>query len=162
MFEILSYWDIGLAAATALLALGKVRGHIVARRKGLTRNVSRLVTHGLIGLLMLVYIRLGVGWMQTYQSLGTEPDVTGIYAMIWTYCLLGLAMALLVLLEISTHFRALRSGQTRNVSRLTTCLVMLVVMFVMLSVNVWRWNLFIEEVEAPYRDMIRTSTAVDR
>ena len=160
MFEVLSYWDMGLAAATGLLALGKVRGLVVARRKGLTRNLSRLVTHGLIGLLMVVYIWLGVGWMQTYQTLGTEPDLTGIYTMIWTYCLLGLAMALLVTLEISTHLRALSSGLTRNVSRLTTCLVMLVVMLVMLSVNTRRWDLFLDELEGSYPDSIPTSARV--
>ncbi len=160
MFEVLSYWDIGLAAATALLALGKARGHLVARRKGLTRNVSRLATHGLIGLLMLVYIRLGVGWLQTYHSLGVQPDLSGMYTMIWTYGLLGLAMALLVTLEISTHLRALGAGLTRNVSRLITCLVMLVVMLVMLSVNLRRWDLFIDELEAPYRDMNPTSAPI--
>ncbi len=162
MFAILSYWDLGLAAATALLALGEVRALIVARRKGLTRNVSRLVTHGLIALLMLVYIMLGVGWLRTYHSLGTEIDLTGIYTMIWTYSLLGLAIALLVGVEISAHLRALEAGLTRDVSRLTTRIVMLVVMLVMLSVNVRRWDLFLDELEAPYHDMIPTSAAVDR
>ena len=162
MFKVLTYWDIGLAVATALLALGKVRGLIVARRKGLTRNVSRLVTHSLIGLLMLVYARLGVGWLQTYNSLGAQPDLSGIYTMIWTYSILGMAIVLLVVLEISGHLRSLGAGLTRNVSRLITCLVMLVVMLVMLGVNVRRWDLFLDELEAPYHDMIPTSAAVDR
>ena len=162
MFEVLSYWDLGLAVGTALLALGEVRGLIVARRKGLTRNVSRLVTHGLIALLMLVYAWFGVGWLQTYQSLGTQTDLTGIYTMIWTYSLWGLAIALLVGIEISSHLRALSGGLTRNVTRLTTRLVMLMVLLVMLSVNLRRWDLFIDELEAPYRDAIPTSAAVDR
>jgi glucan phosphoethanolaminetransferase (alkaline phosphatase superfamily) len=162
MFEVLTYVDIGLAAVMVLLALGKARGHIVARRKGLTRNVSRLMAHGLIGLLMLVYVRLSVGWLQTYHSLGTDLDVSGMFTMLWVYCLLGLALVLLATLEISTHLRALSRGHTRNVSRLITCLLMLVVMLIMLGVNMKRWNAFIDELEAPYHDMIRTSTPFDR
>ena len=157
MFEILTYVDIGLAIVMVLFALGKTRGHIVARRKGLTRNLSRLVAHVLIGLLMLAYIRLSIGWLQTYNTLGTDPDVTGMFTMLWVYCLLGLAIAILATLEISTHLRALNSGQTRNVSRLINCLVMLVVMLIMVGVNWTRWNVFIAELEAPYQDMISTS-----
>jgi glucan phosphoethanolaminetransferase (alkaline phosphatase superfamily) len=159
MFEVLTYVDIGLAAVMVLLALGKARGHIVARRKGLTRNVSRLMAHGLIGVLMLAYIRLSVGWLQTYHTLGTEPNVTGMFTMLWVYCLLGLAIVLLVTLEISTHVRALSSGHTRNISRLITCLLMFVVMLIMLGVNMKRWNAFIDELEAPYHDMIPISAA---
>jgi hypothetical protein len=159
MFEILTYVDIGLAVVMVLFALGKARGHIVARRKGLTRNVSRLVAHVLIGLLMLAYVRLSIGWLQTYNTLGTEPDVTGMFTMLWVYCLLGLAIAVLATLEISTHLRALKRGQTRNVSRLINCLLMLVVMLIMVGVNWTRWNVFIDELEAPYQDLISTSAA---
>ena len=161
MFEVLSYWDIGLAVATALLALGEVRALVVARRKGLTRNVSRLVTHGLIALLMLVYARLSLGWLQTYQSLGIQTDLTEVYIMIWTYSLLGLAIALLVGLEISSHLRALGGGLTRDVTRLTTRIVMLVVMLFMLTVNLAKWDIFLDELEASYRDSIPTSAFVD-
>lgn len=157
MFETLTYVDIGLAVVMVLFALGKAKGHIVARRKGLTRNLSRLMAHLLVGLLMLVYIRLSVGWLQTYHTLGRDPDVTGMFTMIWVYCLLGLAIAVLSTLEISTHFRALRSGQTKNVSRLITCLLMLVVMLIMVGVNSMRWKAFIAELEAPYHDLITTS-----
>lgn len=159
MFEILTYVDLGLAAVIVLFAFGKAKGHIAARRKGLTHNLSRLIAHALIGLLMLVYIRLSVGWLQTYYTLGTEPDVTGMFTMLWVYCLLGLAIAVLGTLEISTHVRALRSGRTNNVSRLINCLLMLAVMLLMLGVNLGRWNAFIEELEAPYREMNLTSTS---
>jgi hypothetical protein len=149
MFEVLTYVDLGLAAVIVLFAVGKARGHIVARRKGLTSNFSRLTAHGLIGLLMLVYARLSVGWLQTYHALGTELNVTWMFTMIWVYCLLGLAILVLVTLEISTHLRSISSGETRNVSRLITCLLMLVVMLIMLGVNLTRWNAFLDKLEAP-------------
>jgi ACR3 family arsenite efflux pump ArsB len=81
------------------------------------------------------------------------------FTMLWVYCLLGLAIAVLATLEISTHLRALKRGQTRNVSRLINCLLMLVVMLIMVGVNWTRWNVFIDELEAPYQDLISTSAA---
>ena len=120
MFELLSYWDLVLAAATALLALGEVAALVVARRKGLTRNVSRLVSHSLIGLLMLVYAGVGLAWLQTYRSLGIVTDLSRTPTMIWTYVILGLAISLLVSFEISEHLRAIKGGLTRNVARLTS------------------------------------------
>ena len=75
----------------------------------------------------------------------------------WSLVLLGLAIAVLSTLEISTHVRALRKGQTKNVSRLITCLLMLVVMLIMVGVNSMRWKAFIAELEAPYHDLITTS-----
>ncbi len=161
MFELLSYWDLGLAAATALLALGEVAALVVARRKGLTRNVSRLVSHSLIGLLMLVYAGIGLGWLQTYRSLSNLTDLSEIPTMIWTYVILGLAISLLVSFEISAHLRAIKGGLTRNVTRLSTRLVMLILMLVMFSINLERWDLFLDQYEASYRDSIPISAAED-
>ncbi|MGB3562197.1 MAG: hypothetical protein WBC09_03975, partial [Thermoanaerobaculia bacterium] len=96
MFELLSKWDIALAAATALLALGEFVALWVARRRGLTRNVSRLVTHGFIGLLMIVYAWLALGWLQTYQSMGETRDFTLSPTINWNYVILGWALALLI------------------------------------------------------------------
>jgi len=156
MFELLSKWDIALAAATALLALGEFVALWIARRRGLTRNVSRLVTHGFLGLLMIVYAWLAVGWLQTYQSLAETRDFTLSPTINWNYVILGWALALLISLEIVAHLRAIKDGLTRNVSRLATRLVMLILMLIMLSITLQKWDLFLDEYEASYQSSIPT------
>ncbi|MGB6364225.1 MAG: hypothetical protein WBG64_16285 [Thermoanaerobaculia bacterium] len=153
----MSKWDIALAAATALLALGEFVALWVARRRGLTRNVSRLVTHGFIGLLMIVYAWLALGWLQTYQSMGETRDFTLSPTINWNYVILGWALALLISFEIVAHLRAIKDGMTRNVSRLATRLVMLILMLIMLSITLQKWDLFLDEYEASYRTSIPTA-----
>jgi hypothetical protein len=157
MFELLSKWDIGLAAATALLALGEFVALWVARRRGLTKNVSRLVTHGFIGLLMIVYAWLALGWLQTFRSLGETRDFTLSPTINWNYVILGWALALLISFEIVAHLRAIKDGLTRNVSRLATRLVMLILMLIMLSITLQKWDLFLDEYEASYQTSIPTA-----
>lgn len=150
MFELLTKWDIGLAAATALLAFGEATALWIARRKGLTRNVSRLVTHGGIGLLMIVYAWIALGWLQTFRSMGETKDFSLSPTINWSYVVLGWALALLISLEIVSHLRAIRQGLTRNVSRLAIRLVMLILMLIMLSITLQKWELFLDEYEASY------------
>ena len=154
MFELLTTWDMALAAATGLLALGEAAALVVARRRGLTQNVSRLVTHGLVGLLMLVYAVISWGWLQTYQSLAEARDFTLSPTINWNYILLGSALALLLSVEILAHLRAIKDGLTRNVSRLATRLVMLILMLIMLSITLQKWDLFLDEYEASYQSSI--------
>jgi hypothetical protein len=158
MFELLSKWDIALAAATALLALGEFVALWVARRRGLTRNVSRLVTHGLLGLLMIVYAGLAWCWLQTYRTLGETGDFTLSPTINWNYVILGWALALLISVEIVAHLRAIKDGLTRNVSRLATRLVMLILMLIMLSITLQKWDLFLDKYEASYRSSIPIAT----
>jgi hypothetical protein len=158
MFELLSKWDIGLAAATALLAFGEATALWIARRKGLTQNVSRLVTHGGIGLLMIVYAWLSLSWLQTFQLMGETGDFSLSPTINWNYVVLGWALALLISFEIVSHLRAIRQGLTRNVSRLATRLVMLILMLIMLSITVQKWDLFLDEYEASYITSLPTAT----
>jgi hypothetical protein len=158
MFELLSKWDIALAAATAVLALGEAAALWVARRRGLTRNVSRLVTHGLLGLLMIVYAGLALRWLQTYRTLGEIRDFTLSPTINWNYVILGWALALLISIEIVAHLRAIKDGLTRNVSRLATRLVMLILMLIMLSITLQKWDLFLDKYEASYRSSIPIAT----
>ena len=158
MIELLSKWDIALAAATALLALGEFAALWVARRRGLTRNVSRLVTHGLIGLLMIVYASLALGWLQTFQLMSETGDFSLSRTINWNYVILGWALALLISFEIVAHLRAIKDGLTRNVSRLATRLVMLILMLIMLSLTLQKWDLFLDEYEASYQSSLPKPT----
>jgi uncharacterized protein YacL len=147
MFELLTYWDIALAAATAVLALSEVATLVVARQRGLTRNVSRLVTHGAIGLLMFATAGLGWSWLQSYRSLATLTDFNNAPIFNWSYILLGVAIGVLVSFEIVAHLRAISGGLTKNVSRLAVRIVMLVLLMLMVSINMEKWNQFLDHFE---------------
>ncbi len=146
MIEILTWWEVALVSAVVLLAAGEAVALGVARWQGRTRNVSRLVSHALIICSAIVYgwlmVRFsgslaGVDWINFSQA----PDAN------WPYLVTFGAIGVLVSHELIRHLRAIRAGRTRNVSRVMSRVVMLLLLVVMVSINEVRWQLYLDHLK---------------
>jgi hypothetical protein len=140
--------EILLATAVFLLALVELRGVVRARREGLSRNVSRVVSHSAMLLLLVIYV--GVAW--SYLPLESTGAIEEFNTPIvnWTYLIPGVILTILAVWESLTVYRARRAGLTDNTSRLVTHSVMALVLLVMMGLSVHKWDRYLERLEASY------------
>lgn len=152
MIEVIGWWESALALGVLALALAELFGLIQARRAGLTENVSRLVTHGLLAAFSALYAWIAVWWSGTLG--GTTDVIAGARFGIANWGFLVLAgMLILVVYELVAQIGAMDMGFTRNVPRLVTHVAMATVVVLMFMMNLTRWQL--------YRDGLLEDRAVD-
>jgi len=132
-----------LATLVALLTAYELRGIIAARLAGRSRNISRLVTH----LLMIVLLVPWVGYTYYWSSIVSRPNVSsddfGSGALNLPYQLLGVGLLLLAAFEILMLYRARRQGYTQNVSRLVSHALVAALVVAMVALSVREWNAFV-------------------
>ena len=141
MLTIIGWWEFALALGVFALALAELVGLLRARRAGLTDNVSRLVTHGLLAVLSIVYAGVAVWWSGTLG--GTVSGMVGTRFGIANWGLLVLAALLvLVLWELVAQILAMHMGFTRSVPRLVTHVSMATIVVLMFMMNLTRWQIY--------------------
>ena len=134
MLAIIGWWEFALACGVLLLAAAEVVGLIAARRAGLTRNVSRLVTHGLLVALSALYAWLAVWWSGSMS--GSVEGLVGSRFGIANWGFLVLAGMLgLVLYELVAQIWAMHIGYTRSIPRLVTHVAMATIVTLMLMMS---------------------------
>ena len=158
MLRLLALFEVQLALTVCLVASGEVIALVFARRKGLTRNVSRLVTHGFIAAFSLIYAA-GAFW--SWRALGKPESLAGASdpTLNWTYLLIGGMIGLVAIYELWQHARGMAQGLTRSVPRLITHLVMVLLIAMLLGISVTRWQSPADEFGPSYRDSPTTETA---
>ena len=130
--------EILLAAAVFLLASVELRGVVRARRDGRSRNLSRVVSHTMMLLLLVAYV--AIAWSYLPLENGPGGIVTfNTPTFNWTYLLIGLMLTVLAAWESVALYRERRAGLTDNVSRLVTQGVMVLVMIAMMGLSVRTW-----------------------
>ncbi len=147
MIAIIGWWEFALALGVLALAVAELVGLMTARRAGLTKNVSRLVTHGLMILLSAVYAWLAVWWTTILES--ATVGLTGSRFGIANWGFLVLAVLLgLVIYELVAQIWAMHIGYTRSIPRLVTHVAMATIVTLMLMMNLTRWQVYRSEVLA--------------
>lgn len=143
-----SFWEAGLAAMILLLSILPFASQLAARRRGLTRNVSRLVVHAVLIGLSTIYLALTLLWASALEW----SEVPGRSAPVgnWTYLLLAAMIAVVTSLEVISHLRARRQGLTRNLSRLVIHLALLATLVVMVGINQAKWSLYQTRLQRTY------------
>ena len=134
-------------------------GLVITRRQGLTRNVSRLVTPGVLMPLCLIYALGTLIWwisVRTPEALHAAPEIPTVN---WTYLLLGAMIAVLTSYELWKHAQAMVLKQSSSVQRLLTHLAMVLLMIVMIVLNVTRWQWYLDELGSAYRDSLSSQSA---
>lgn len=160
MIRTISWWELGLVAAVFLMSASELVQLWIARRRGLTRNVSRLVSHGLIMALLAGYgVYTVVWWSRLDVADVLARGARELPTANWTYLVLALAVGIVVSYEMLTVAHALGRGHTRNVSRILSHLVMLILLLVLASISLTKWELYLAAVEATYAEGIRGPAA---
>jgi hypothetical protein len=145
--------EILLASALFLLAGVELWGVIRARREGRSRNVSRVVSHVTMLLLLVAYIAFAWSYLPLEASTGAiEEFNTPIFN--WNFLIPGVLLTMLAVWEALSVLRARRAGLTNNVSRLATHCVMVLVLLVMMGLSVRKWDRYLGRLEASYGQSI--------
>ena len=144
--------EILLAVAVFLLALTELQGVIRARREGRSKNLSRVLTHAAMLVLLLVYV--AIAWSYLPLEAGKNETQFNTPTFNWTYLIPGIIVTILAAWESLNIYRARRAGLTENVSRLVTHGVMVLVLVVMMGLSVRKWDLYLQRMEATYAESI--------
>ncbi|HVS03352.1 MAG TPA: hypothetical protein VMT16_11330 [Thermoanaerobaculia bacterium] len=157
MIRTLTWWELTLAAALLLLAGSEWIGLWLARRRGLTANVSRLVSHGIVLALVLAYAIYAATWTRGLEGGDLALRLRELPTVNWTYVILGLIAAVMVSWDLVALVHARSRGLTTNVSRMVSHLAMLIILVVMVGISVLKWDLYLDRVAETYREGIQRS-----
>ena len=141
-----------------LLALTELRGVIRARREGRSKNMSRVVSHAAMLILLVAYVAFAWSYLPLEEGRRRDPEFNT-PTFNWTYLIPGVIVAILAAWESLTLYRARRAGLTDNTSRLVTHSVMVLVLVVMMGLSVRKWDRYLERMEATYAESIPDTPA---
>ncbi len=150
--------EILLATAVFLLASNELLGVIRARQEGRSKNLSRVISHAAMLILLLAYVAFAWSYLPLEATAG-EIDKFNTPTFNWTYLIPGIIVAILAAWESLSIYRARRAGLTDNTSRLVTHCVMVLVLVVMMGLSVRKWDRYLERMEATYAESIPHAAA---
>ncbi len=146
MIETLTWWEICFSIVIVILSAGEFVALWIARRRGLTRNVSRLVTNALLAAVAVAYAWLSLEFAEELAAVIPGTPFTQVPTANWPYLFLAVAIAAISSWELVSHLRAIKAGLTKNVSRILVRIVMLILLAGMLGISQMRWSLYIEHL----------------
>ena len=129
-----------LALIVGLLAANEVRGILAARIAGRSRNLSRLLSHILMLLLLGPWVGYSFYWVEVMEAPGVTIETFGSSALNLQYLLLGVGLILIATWEILSLTHARRAGVTTNVSRLVSHIVIVALVVLMVGLSLIKWN----------------------
>ena len=147
MLSIIGWWEVALACGVLILATTEFAALVAARRAGLTRNVSRLVTHGSLAVLSVFYAWVSIRWSVFLEPSSAAATGSRFAVANWGFLVLAGVLGLAVY-EVVGHVWAMELGQTRSISRLVTRLAMANFIILMTMMNLTRWQIYRSEVLA--------------
>ncbi|HVR29867.1 MAG TPA: hypothetical protein VMS86_10090 [Thermoanaerobaculia bacterium] len=145
--------EVLLAAAVFLLALLELRGVVRARLDGRSKNLSRILSHAAMLVLLVAYVAFAWSYLPLESADGAIVTFNT-PTFNWTYLLLGVMLTFLAAWESLCILRARRVGLTDNLSRLVTHGVMVLVLLVMMGLSVRKWDHYLHRLEASYGQSI--------
>ncbi len=155
MIRTLTTWELWLLGAFVLVVGGELVALLVARQRGLTRNVSRVVTFSLLLALAVVYALLEISWLRFDEGREGLDALRRLPTANWGYLVLGVMIALVLAYEVSALVQARIAGLTSTVSRLAALLIAVVLLLVLLGISQAKWNLYLEGLENAYSESVR-------
>ena len=129
-----------LAAIVLALTLFELRGVILARLAGHSKNLSRMLTHLAMLVLLVLWLSYTFYWSSVMSAPGVSFASFGSTALNLPYLLLGIGLVLIATVEILALFRARREGHTKNVSRLFTHFLIVLAVLTMVALSVQEWS----------------------
>ncbi len=147
MLRMLTIWELDLTLIILMVAVGEYVGLVLARRRGLTRNVSRLATYGFLAVLSLIYV---AGTLWTWRMLPRPESLAHSTAVNRAYLIMGVLAALVATYELWQHSLAMARKLTLSVPRLITHLVILTLAVTLIGMAVTRRQFYVEELERGY------------
>ncbi len=154
MIRTLATWELLLLGAFVLVVAEELAALLMARRRGLTRNVSRVVTFSSLLVLAAIYAVLELRWVRFDEAADGMEALRRLPTANWGYLVLGLMIAVVLSYEVSALVQARKAGLTSTVSRLLALLIAMVLLLVLLGISQAKWNLYLERLDAIYSESL--------
>ena len=158
MIHTLTTWELLLLGAFVLVVGEELVALLIARRKGLTKNVSRVVTFSVLLILAGTYALLDLRWLRFDEGAEGLEALRQLPTANWGYLVLGVMIALVLAYEVSALVQARIAGLTTTVVRLAALLIAVVLLLVLLGISQVKWDLYLGRLEAAYSESVRPDT----
>ena len=147
MFTSFTSLEVLLGIGVFLLAAHELRGVLGARRDGRSTNVSRVITHGVMMLLLGVYFAFALSY---YPLEASDAAIVSFDTPVvnWSYVVLGLLLMVIAGWEGVSLVRARSQRLTRNLSRLVSHSMMVVMLLAMMGLSSQRWGHSLDRLHA--------------
>ena len=152
----LTTWELLLLGAFVLVVGEELVTLLIARRKGLTKNVSRVVTFSVLLLLAAAYAVLEIRWLRFDEAAAGMEALRRLPTANWGYLVLGVMIAVVLAYEVSALVQARLAGLTSTVLRLAALLIAVVLLLVLLGISQVKWDLYLDRLDAIYSESLRT------
>jgi len=150
----LTTWELWLLGSFVLVVGRELVSLLLARRRGLTQNVSRVVTFSLLLALAVLYGVVELPWLQFDEGAVGMNALRRLPTANWGYLVLGVMIALVLAYEASALVEARRAGLTREVFRLVALFSAGVLLLVLLGISQAKWGLYLEELDSVYSESL--------
>ena len=147
-------WELWLLGAFALVVGRELISLLLARRKGLTQNVSRVVTFSVLLVLAAIYVVIELRWLRFDEDAAGMDALRRLPTANWGYLVLGVMIALVLAYEASALVQARSAGLTREVYRLVALFSAGVLLLVLLGISQAKWGLYLGQLEATYSESL--------
>ena len=123
-------------------------GIVSARMKKLTKNISRGVTHSLICAICIILFINSINWIN-YITLLMTKKISSVMLVNWPFLLISITMGVITAYEFIGIYNARRFKLTKNISRLVSRGVMLLLFCGLFYLSIVKWNAYIKILEQP-------------
>lgn len=141
-------------AAIFLLAAAQYLGLSQARREGRTQNISRLVMYGSLMALTVIYAVGNLFWLGSGASPQDMSQVEDLPTVNWTFLIIAVMIGVLAAWDLATHIRFVLTSQPHYKPRPMTALAMVLLMVLLVGLNLSRWQVYLDEIQATYVESI--------
>ncbi len=151
MLRTLTIWELWLLAAFALVVGQELVALLMARRRGETRNLSRVVTFASLLVLTVVHGLLTLRLLPSGDSAEALRRLTGN----WGYLVLGVMITVVLAWELASLIQARIAGLTRNTTRLAALMIAAFLLLVLLGISQVKWELYVQQLEDFYAESVQ-------
>ncbi len=127
---------------------------LLARHRGLTRNVSRVVTFSLLLVLAVAYGLFELRWLRLEDGARGVEGLRRLPMGNWGLLVLGVMIALVLAYELAALVHARAAGLTRTVSRLVALLIAVALLLVLLGISQVKWDIYLDQLDAIYSETL--------
>ena len=152
-------WELLILGAFVLIVGAELVKLLIARRRGLTKNVSRVVTFSSLLVLAGAYALLELRWLSYDEAAGSLEALRQLPTANWGYLVLGVMIALVLAYEVASLVHARLSGLTTAAFRLAALLVAVVLLLVLLGISQVKWDLYLGGLEAAYSESVQPDSS---
>ena len=154
MLQTLVWLEVGLAASIFLLAAAQYLGLSMALREGKAKNRTRLIAYGSLMGLTVIYAVGSLIWLQSAVNTQELARIESLPTVNWTYLVIAIMIGTLTAWDLINHLRATLISQPHYKPRLMTALAMVLLLFLLVGLNLNRWQVYLDELQDTYSDSI--------